>query len=104
MAFVARCFIDDDIIHVENRVDPISDLDIIETELMLADLESLEKRTITLEKRARGGDKEAISTLRLVKVALDLLNSGRPARAAVIAPEDEKAWRMLQLLTALPAL
>jgi GTP-binding protein YchF len=104
VAFVARCFIDDDIIHVENRVDPISDLDIIETELMLADLESLEKRTITLEKRARGGDKEAISTLRLVKVALDLLNSGRPARAAVIAPEDEKAWRMLQLLTSKPSL
>jgi ribosome-binding ATPase len=104
VAFVARCFIDDEIIHVENRVDPISDLDIIETELMLADLESLEKRTITLEKRARGGDKEAISTLRLVKVALDLLNGGRPARAAVIAPEDEKAWRMLQLLTSKPSL
>ncbi|MDO9015756.1 MAG: redox-regulated ATPase YchF [Deltaproteobacteria bacterium] len=104
VAFVARCFIDDDIIHVENRVDPISDLEIIETELMLADLESLEKRTITLEKRARGGDKEAIATLRLVKVALDLLNSGRPARAAVIAPEDEKAWRMLQLLTSKPSL
>ena len=104
VAFVARCFIDDDIIHVENRVDPISDLEIIETELMLADLESLEKRTITLEKRARGGDKEAISTLRLVKVALDLLSSGRPARAAVIAPEDEKAWRMLQLLTSKPSL
>ncbi|TAK20957.1 MAG: redox-regulated ATPase YchF [Myxococcaceae bacterium] len=104
VAFVARCFIDDDIIHVENRVDPISDLDIIETELMLADLESLEKRGNTLEKRARGGDKEAIATLRLVKVALDLLNAGRPARAAVIAPEDEKAWRMLQLLTSKPSL
>ncbi|MBK8691325.1 MAG: redox-regulated ATPase YchF [Deltaproteobacteria bacterium] len=104
VAFVARCFIDDDIIHVENRVDPISDLEIIETELMLADLESLEKRGNTLEKRARGGDKEAIATLRLVKVALDLLNSGRPARAAVIAPEDEKAWRMLQLLTSKPSL
>ena len=63
LAFVARCFVDDDITHVEGRVDPISDLDIIETELMLADLESLEKRVVALEKRAKGGDKEAIKTL-----------------------------------------
>ena len=104
VAFVARYFIDDDIIHVENRVDPISDLDIIETELMLADLESLEKRTITLEKRARGGDKEAIATLKLVKLALDQLNAGKPARAAVVDKDDEKAWRMLQLLTSKPSL
>ena len=104
VAFVARCFVDDDIIHVENRVDPLSDLDIIETELMLADLESLEKRTITLEKRMRGGDKEAASTLRLVKLALDQLNAGKPARTATIAPDDEKAWRMLQLLTSKPSL
>jgi len=104
VAFVARCFVDDDIIHVENRIDPLSDLDIIETELMLADLESLEKRSITLEKRVRGGDKEAAATLRLVKVALDLLTAGRPARVATIAPEDQKSWRMLQLLTSKPSL
>jgi GTP-binding protein YchF len=104
VALVSRCFVDDDITHVEGRVDPIADLDIIETELMLADLESLEKRRGPLEKKVRGGDKEGAATLRLVDKALELLNAGRPARAAVIDKEDEKAWRMLQLLTAKPAL
>jgi ribosome-binding ATPase len=104
VAFVARCFVDDGVIHVEGRVDPLADLEIIETELMLADLESLEKRLPTLEKRVRGGDKEGAATLRLVKLALEHLNAGRPARAAVVEKEDEKAWRMLQLLTAKPAL
>ena len=105
MAFVARCFIDTDITHVEGRIDPLSDLDIIETELMLADLESLEKRLPNVEKKAKtGGDKEAGETLRLIRIALEQLNAGRPARAAVISKDDEKAWHMLQLLTALPAL
>ncbi|QUD87252.1 redox-regulated ATPase YchF [Phenylobacterium montanum] len=104
VAFVARCFEDDDITHVEGRIDPISDLDIIETELMLADLESLEKRVVNLEKRAKGGDKESATTLRLVKLALAQLNEGRPAFTAEVAKEDDKAWRMLQLLTAKPAL
>jgi GTP-binding protein YchF len=105
VAFLARCFEDDDITHVEGRVDPLSDLDIIETELMLADLESLEKRVPNLEKRARAGsDKESANTLRLVNIALEQLNAGRPARAAKISKEDEKAWHMLQLLTSLPAL
>jgi GTP-binding protein YchF len=104
VAFVARCFVDDDITHVEGRIDPISDLEIIETELMLADLESLERRTVALEKRAKGGDKESANTLRLVKLALDQLNAGHPARAADIDADDEKAWRMLQLLTSKPTL
>jgi ribosome-binding ATPase len=104
VAFVARCFVDDDITHVEGRVDPIEDLDIIETELMLADLESLEKRVVNLEKRAKGGDKESATTLRLVKLALDQLNAGRPAFTASVPDDDAKAWRMLQLLTAKPAL
>jgi hypothetical protein len=104
IAFVARCFVDDDITHVEGRIDPISDLDIIDTELMLADLESLEKRVVNLEKRAKGGDKESATTLRLVKLALDQLNAGRPARTAEVPKEDDKAWRMLQLLTSKPAL
>src|SRR6201996_7264000 len=73
-AFVARCFEGGDITHVEGRVAPIADLEIIETELMLADLESLEKRVVNLEKRARGGDKESATTLRLVNLALDQLN------------------------------
>ena len=104
VAFVARCFEDTDVTHVEGRVDPLDDLDIIETELMLADLESLEKRVNNLEKRAMGGDKESATTLRLVNLALAELNAGRPARAAKVPADDEKAWRMLQLLTSKPAL
>ena len=104
VAFVTRCFEDSDVTHVEGRVDPISDLDIIETELMLADLESLEKRVSNLEKRAKGGDKESATTLRLVNLALEQLNAGRPAFTAKVPADDEKAWRMLQLLTSKPAL
>jgi hypothetical protein len=104
VVFVARCFADDDVSHVEGRIDPISDLDIIETELMLADLESLEKRVSNLEKRAKGGDKDSATTLRLVKLALVALEAGRPARTASVPADDEKAWRMLQLLTSKPAL
>ena len=104
VAFVARCFEDTDVTHVEGRVDPLDDLDIIETELMLADLESLEKRVSNLEKRAKGGDKDSAATLRLANLALAELNAGRPARAAKVPADDEKAWRMLQLLTAKPAL
>ncbi len=104
VAFVARCFEGGDVTHVEGRVDPIDDLEIIETELMLADLESLEKRQDNLEKRAKAGDKESAKTLSLVKLALEQLNAGKPARAAKVAAEDEKAWRMLQLITSKPAL
>lgn len=104
VAFVARCFVDDDITHVEGRIDPLSDLEIIETELMLADLESLEKRVPNLDKRARTGDKESAATLKLVNLALEQLNAGRPARAAEVSKEDEKGWKMLQLLTSKPAL
>ncbi len=104
VALVARCFVDTDITHVEGRIDPLDDLDIIDTELMIADIESLEKRVNGLEKRAKGGDKESASTLRLVKLALDQLNAGRPARAAKVPEDDEKAWKMLQLLTTKPAL
>ncbi|MBG7613684.1 redox-regulated ATPase YchF [Brevundimonas sp. BAL450] len=104
VAFVARCFEDDDITHVEGRIDPLSDLEIIETELMLADLESLERRVVQVEKRAKGGDKESQATLKLMNLALDKLRAGKPARTAEISKEDEKAWHMLQLLTALPAL
>ena len=104
VAFVARCFEGGDVTHVEGRVDPISDLEIIDTELMLADLESLEKRRDNLEKRAKAGDKESAKTLGLVNLALMELNAGRPARAAKVAPEDEKPWRMLQLITSKPAL
>jgi GTP-binding protein YchF len=105
IAFVARCFEDDDITHVEGRIDPLSDLEIIETELMIADMESLEKRLPNVEKKAKsGGDKEAGVTLRLINLALAELRNGRPARAASVDKEDAKAWAMLQLLTSLPAL
>ena len=104
VAFVARCFVDDDITHVENRIDPISDLEIIETELMLADLESLERRRVQVEKRAKGGDKESQLNLKLIDLALAQLSNGKPARLAEVSKEDRKAWDMLQLLTALPAL
>ena len=104
VAFVARCFVDDDITHVENRIDPIADLEIIETELMLADLESLERRRVQVEKRAKGGDKESQLNLKLIDLALEQLNAGKPARLSEVSKEDKKAWDMLQLLTALPAL
>ncbi|MBL0948540.1 redox-regulated ATPase YchF [Brevundimonas sp.] len=104
IAFVARCFVDDDITHVEDRIDPIADLEIIETELMLADMESLERRRVQMEKRAKAGDKESQQNLKLVDLALTQLHAGKPARTAEISKEDRKAWDMLQLLTALPAL
>ncbi len=104
VAYVLRCFEDDDITHVEGRIDPIADLETVETELMLADLDSLEKRKANVEKKARSGDKEAKAQVALIDLALVELNAGRPARAAVVPDEDDKAWRMLQLLTAKPVL
>ncbi|HUZ12857.1 MAG TPA: redox-regulated ATPase YchF [Caulobacteraceae bacterium] len=104
VAFVTRCFEDADVAHVEGRIDPIADLETIETELMLADLDSLEKRAANLEKRAKGGDKESLLALKLANLALAELSAGRPARTAEVAAEDRKAWNMLQLLTAKPAL
>jgi GTP-binding protein YchF len=104
---VVRCFADGDITHVEGRIDPVADIETIETELMLADLESLEKRVDALQKRARGnnGDaKEAREVLDLVERALALLRQGRPARFVERKPEEEKAFRALGLLTALPVL
>ena len=104
VAFVARCFEDGDITHVEGRIDPLADLEIIETELMLADLESLEKRVVNVEKKAKAGDKDSQTTLRLINLALTQLRAGKPARTADVPKEDYKGWRMLQLLTSLPAL
>jgi GTP-binding protein YchF len=104
IAYVLRCFEDDDITHVENRIDPAADTDTVETELMLADLESLERRRANLEKRAKGNDKEAKAQIVLIDKALELLREGKPARQAEIAPEDQAMWRDLQLLTAKPIL
>jgi len=101
---VVRCFEDSDITHVEGRIDPIADIETIETELMLADLDSLEKRVVALEKRARGGDKEAKESLDLVNRSLTLLREGRPARLVEVKPEERRAFDMVGLLTSKPVL
>ncbi|RDV04813.1 redox-regulated ATPase YchF [Undibacter mobilis] len=101
---VVRCFEDDDITHVEGKIDPIADIDIIETELMLADMESLEKRVDALEKKAKGNDKEAKETLDLVKRCLVPLREGKPARIVERKPEEEKLFHSLGLLTSAPVL
>jgi GTP-binding protein YchF len=100
---VLRCFEDSDVTHVEGSVDPIRDAETVETELMLADLESLEKRLIASQKKARGGDKESISAVALMEPIVAALTEGRPARTA-ITPEDAEAAKRLQLLTSKPVL
>ena len=104
IAHVVRCFEDTDVTHVEGRIDPVADIETIETELMLADLDSLEKRVIALEKKARGGDKEAKETLDLVNRALVLLREGKPARLVEIKAEEARLFGMLGLLTSKPVL
>ena len=100
---VLRCFEDADVTHVEGSVDPVRDAETVETELMLSDLESLEKRLVNLQKRARGGDKESAAQLALVEPIVAALQAGRPARTA-IAPADAEAAKRLQLLTSKPVL
>jgi GTP-binding protein YchF len=100
--YVLRCFDDDDITHVNGKIDPLSDMETVETELMLADMESLEKRVATAEKKARSGDKEAKAAIALMDLALNELREGRPARAAIIPEDDRRAWKGLQLLTSKP--
>jgi len=102
---VLRCFEDDDIQHVSNKVDPLTDAEVVETELMLSDLESLEKRVLNAEKRATAGDKEAKVLASVLGQALELLKDGKPAR--LVEPKDEeeaKAFSQAQLLTAKPVL
>ena len=104
IAHVLRCFEDGDVTHVEGRVDPVADAEVIETELMIADLESIEKRLANLVRKLRGGDKEAVAQERLLKAAQAALEDGRPARTVDVAEDDAKAWRGLQLLTQKPIL
>ena len=104
IAHVLRCFEDGDVTHVEGRVDPIEDAETIETELMLADLESIERRLQNIVRKVRGGDKEAVQQERLLKAAQAVLEDGKPARSLEIEAEDAKAWKMLQLLTSKPVL
>jgi ribosome-binding ATPase len=100
---VLRCFEDPDVTHVEGSVDPIRDAETVETELMLADLENVEKRLVNLQKRARGGDKESAATVAILEPIVAALSAGRPARTA-IRPEDAEAAKRLQLMTAKPVL
>src|SRR5213083_2616103 len=107
IAHVVRCFKDDDVTHVEGRIDPVADIETIETELMLADLESLEKRVDALEKKAKGSGeeaKEAKAALDLINRSLALLRDGKPARFVERKPEEEKLFHSLGLLTAQPVL
>lgn len=101
---VVRCFEDDDVTHVDGKIDPVSDAETIETELMLADLESLERRAESLVKKIRGGDKEAVQQADLIERALVALRGGKPARVVELTEEEIKPFKMLQLLTAKPVL
>jgi ribosome-binding ATPase len=107
IAHVVRCFEDTEVAHVSGAIEPVSDIDTIETELMLADLDSLERRIEGLGRKAKGSDKEALEArqaLDLVQRALALLREGRPARELDRKPEEEKAFHMLGLLTSMPVL
>ena len=101
---VLRCFEDDDITHVEGRIDPVGDADTVETELMLADLDSLERRIGAIEKKAKGGDKESKEQFALMTKALVLLRDGKPARKAELTPEEREPYRQLGLMTQKPEL
>ncbi len=104
IAHVVRCFEDGDITHVEGKIDPLADIETIETELMLADLEALEKRIPAMEKKIKGGDKETKETLDLMQRALKLLVDGKPARLVERSKDEEKLFQSLGLLSSKPVL
>src|SRR6267154_5759879 len=101
---VLRCFEDSDVTHVEGSVDPIRDAETVETELMLSDMDSLERRLIAVQKRVRGGEREARDQLAVIEPILAGLQDGRPARSIALMPEQQGQLRLLQLLTAKPVL
>ncbi len=102
IAHVLRCFEDGDVTHVSGKVDPVSDAEVVETELMLADMDSLEKRLPNLEKKAKGGDKESAAEVPVVKKALEALRDGKPAREAKLTDDERAVIDRLQLITAKP--
>ncbi|MDO6726630.1 redox-regulated ATPase YchF [Cognatishimia sp. 1_MG-2023] len=104
IAHVLRCFEDPDVTHVDDRVDPVADAETIETELMLADLESIEKRRQGLVRKIKGNDKEAVEQDRLLAMAQEAIENDKPARTCEIDPDDEKMWKSLQLLSTKPVL
>ena len=101
---VLRCFDDPNIIHVEGNVDPIRDAETVETELVLADLESVERRMPALEKKAKGNDKQAKEEFAIMQKVFPLLAEGKPARAAKIDPEEMATFKRLQFITSKPML
>ena len=104
IAHILRCFEDDNVVHVEGTVDPIRDAETVETELMLADLESLERRAVAAQKRARGGEREARAQLAIIEPVLAGLQEGVPARRAALTQEQQRELKTLQLLSAKPVL
>ena len=104
IAHILRCFEDDNVVHVEGSVDPLRDAETVETELMLADLDSLERREVAAQKRARGGDREAKQQLEIMEPVLAALRDGRPARQAAVPEDRQRELKALQLLTAKPIL
>jgi|SRR6185437_400079 len=104
VAHVLRCFEDDDVTHVEGRIDPVGDAETVETELMLADLDSMEKRIKPLEKKANSGEKEAKEQLALMMKAVVLLREGKPARLAELSNEERPGYAQLGLMTSKPVL
>ncbi len=104
IAHVVRCFADDNVVHIEGSVDPIRDVETVETELMLADLESLERRAVAVHKRARGGDKEARALVEIIEPVLTALRAGQPARSALVSADWKQSLDALQLLSAKPML
>ncbi|MFQ3356411.1 MAG: GTP-binding protein YchF [Paracoccaceae bacterium] len=105
IAHVLRCFEDGDITHVDGRIDPVADAETIETELMLADLESVERRLTNLTRKLRGAaDKDSADQDRLLRMAQTSLEAGHPTRTLAIADGDQRIWQMLQLLSSKPVL
>ena len=104
IAHVLRCFEDDDVTHVDGVIDPVADADTVETELMLADLESLERRITPIEKRAKQGEKDAKAQYELMARALELLRDGKPARLLTVADDRKAEFKALNLLTSKPVL
>ena len=104
IAHVVRCFVDDDVIHVDGSVSPIRDIEVIETELLLADLDTVTKRFENLKRKLRGGDKETIKVVEVLEKARDHLEAGTPIRAMSVANEDRVRLNDLHLLTGKPVM
>ena len=103
-SWTVRCFEEENVVHVEGRVDPLDDIQVIDTELVLADLESVERQIPKLEKKVRGGDKESAEQLALLKEAYQLLDDGRPVRAGQWNADQVKGLKMSGLITYKPVL